>query len=148
VKDVKETLTDRNGEWQITGPKGRTGPLIPFPIFVIATFRYTAEPLFIIFKPGYCSWPKGISIEACKAKIKPKETDDVRGGKTVELPKLTNREDRLMSYPHTISSGVDDPQEFMKTEKKQLELLRLLNEERRNLGLEEYPVYKELRDEK
>ena len=29
LKDLKECLTDKNGEWSLTGPKGRADELIP-----------------------------------------------------------------------------------------------------------------------
>ena len=136
LKDVKETLTDKDGKWSIVGEKGREHPPTYFPIFGVATLRYTAEPEFIIFKPGYCSWPNGFSIAACEKKIKPGGSGEIMEGKTIELPKLTKREDRLRAYPSTLSSSSDDPQEEKKTQKKQLEFQRLINEERRNLGLD------------
>jgi hypothetical protein len=52
LKEVKETLTDKNGEWSIIGPKGR--PHDPNPIFSLITgIHYTQQPLFVVFKPGY-----------------------------------------------------------------------------------------------
>ena len=149
LEDVKETLTDKNGNWSIAGKKGRSSPPVPFFIFIIATVRYTREPQFIVFKPGYCSWPKGFFIiDACKGKMKPEGNDEIAEGKTLELPKLTNRADRLaaqMISPLYPSS--DDPKIFKKFIKKQSEFFRLLDEERRNLGLSEYRYYKELKDE-
>jgi hypothetical protein len=115
------------------GKKGRDRPpLLSAILFGLTGFRYTKEPEFIIFKPGYCSWPNGFSIDACKGKIKPKGNDKIIEGKTIELPKLTNREDRLRSKPGAI--------EGKNALKKQKEFIRLINEERRNLGLsgEEY----------
>lgn len=147
LKDIKETLTDKNGQWTITGPKGRIHD--PFPYFsTITGIYYTKEPQFIIFKPGYCSWPKGFSIEACKGKMKSKGPGQIMEGKILELPKLADRQDRLKVCPNTISSSSDDPREEIKIQKKQLDFLRLINEERRNLGLSEYKLYQRLRNEK
>lgn len=149
LKDLKETLTDKNGNWSIIGEKGREHPTVPFFIlFGVATLRYTKEPAFIVFKPGYCSWPKGYSIETCRGKINLKGPGGIMEGKTLELPMLTNREDRLKALPDTLSSSSDDPREYKKIKKKQLEFLRLINEERRNLGLSEYKIYEELKNEK
>jgi hypothetical protein len=147
LKDVKETLTDKNGQWAVTGPKGREHDLFPY-FSTITGIYYTQPPLFIVFKPGYCSWPERFSIDACKSKIKPEGSGRIRDGKTIELPKLTNRGDRLRNCPETVSSSSDDPREYKKIQKKQLEFLRLINEERRNLGLSEYKMYKELKNEK
>jgi hypothetical protein len=148
LKDVKEALTDKNGQWAVTGPKGREHDVFPY-FSTITGIYYTQPPLFIVFKPGYCSWPEGFSIDACKSKIKPEGSGRVTEGKTIELPKLTNREDRLKAQRISeIYPSSDDPKVIRKYLKKQLELLRLLDEERRNLGLSEYKIYEELKNEK
>ena len=127
LKDVKECLTDINGEWSIAGPKGRPhGPIPPLSLFI----SYTREPLFIVFKPGYCSWPNGFSIDACKGKIKPGGNGKIREGETVELPKLTKREDRIEAQSIQIPEGEGCIEKLRG-------LIRLINEERRNLGLPE-----------
>ena len=97
LKDVKETLTDRDGKWSITGPESDKKKIVRSMLSVIAIVWAIRNPGFIIFKPGYCSWPNGFSIDACKDKIRPDRTDQIMEGKTVEfeLPKLTSREDRL-----------------------------------------------------
>lgn len=78
LKDVKETLTDKNGEWVIKGPRGRKGGNIT-AIFTFITFTYsTRPPVFIVFKPGYCPWPEGFFIKACKGKIKPRVNSKIR----------------------------------------------------------------------
>lgn len=132
-KDVKETLTDKNGEWVINGPKGRRGGDITAIFTFITGFYYTRPPEIIIFKPGYCSWPNGFGIDACKGKIKRKGNEKTAEGETVELPKLTNREDRLRSQSISLAGGEGALE-------KQRELIRLINEERRSLGLQE--IYK------
>ncbi len=149
LKDVKETLTSRDGKWSITGPESDKKKIVRSMLSVIAIVWAIRDPGFIIFKPGYCPWPSGFSIDACKDKVRPERTDQIMEGKTVEfeLPKLTNKQDRLRAQ--RISPFHPDDQakekEFIK---KQLEFLRLLNEERRNLGLDEYKIYKELENEK
>lgn len=85
---VKEVLTDKNGEWSIKGPSGTRSEIL-INIYTFITFftgtYYTNPPEFVYFKPGYCSYPEGYSIPACKAKIKYNENN------TLELPKLLNR---------------------------------------------------------
>ena len=134
LKDVKETLTDRDGKWSIVGPESDKKKIVRGMLSTIAIVWAIRNPGFVIFKPGYCSWPNGFSIEACKDKIGPERTDQIMEGKTVEfdLPRLTNGEDRLKGLPGVI--------EGRNSLKKQKEFIRLINEERRNLGLtgEEY----------
>jgi len=132
LKDVKECLTNKNGEWSISGPRGRNDWPIPYLSLFIP---YTREPEFIVFKPGYCSWPNGFSIDACRSRIKitgDKEKRIGEGG-TLELPKLTSREDRIRAQSLQLPLGPGALE-------KMKELIRLKNEERRSLGLDE--VYK------
>ena len=126
LKEVKETLTDRNGEWSTRGPKGKEDDPHPYLSFFLG-LSYTRKPSFIVFKPGYCSWPNGFSIDACKDRIKPGGTSRIIEGKTIELPKLTKREERLRALPGAI--------EGEGALEKQKEFIRLINEERKNLGL-------------
>ena len=134
LKDVKETLTDKNGEWSISGPEGRLND--PNPIFSFLTgIHYTQEPQFIIFKPGYCSWPEGFAIDACKDKIRQSGIGTWVEGGNIELPKLTDREDRIKAQSISIPAGEGALQKLG-------ELIRLINEERRNLGLREDLKYK------
>ena len=145
LKDVKETLTDKNGEWVIKGPKGRIGgdALAMFTYFT--GMYFTKPPWFIVFKPGYCSYPIGFTVDSCSGKIKPGNQDKVRDGETVELPKLMNREDRLGNLP---SFKTDDAViSYKELIKKQRIFIRLINEERRNMGLSAYHM-KELENEK
>jgi hypothetical protein len=62
LHDVKETLTDPNGEWVIEGPKGREGDDVTAFFTLITGTYYARPPEFVIFKPGYCSWPGGFGI--------------------------------------------------------------------------------------
>ena len=130
LKDVKECLTDKNGRWSITGPKGRNDWPIPLLSVVIP---YTREPQFIVFKPGYCSWPNGSHIEACKGKMKFSASFDTAEGASTELPKLTKRVDRIEAQSISIPTGEH-------ADEKCRELIRLMNEEGRSLGLGE--IYK------
>ena len=144
-KDVKETLTDKNGEWIIKGPKGRDGGNITAIFTFLTGTYYTTPPEFIAFKPGYCSWPAGFGIDACMKKIKPGGNDKIADGDTIELPKLPNktkREDKLRNQ------GISLIHEGYDTIKKQENLIRLLNIERKKLGLSELTVLKDLENEK
>ncbi len=133
LKDVKETLTDKNGEWRIEGPKGSSPSNIKAIFTFITGIYYTRPPLFIVFKPGYCSWSvSAFGIDACRGKIKPIGNSKIREGETVELPKLTKREDRLRAQ-RISPSLMDGDREMLKKIK---EFIRLKNEERKFLGLE------------
>lgn len=96
LKDVKEALTDKNGEWSIRGPAGEDCLYNALALMGIA--YCTRAPEFIIFKPGYCSWPQGFSIDACRNRIKITGDKDegIGEGGTLELPKPTNRERMTM----------------------------------------------------
>jgi hypothetical protein len=144
LKDVKEIVTDENGEWSISGPKGRADELIPgLSLFI----PYTKEPIFTIFYPGYCPWPKGFEIKACKERIKPGGNGKIIEGETIELPKLRNREDRLEAQGIG-SSFLTETMVDKERAKKIRNFLNLLNEEKKRLGLDEYPIWKELENEK
>lgn len=122
LKDVKETSTDRNGAWSITGPEEESGD--SYYSFATGTY-YIQHPRFIVFKPGYCSWPEGFSIDACRGKLKPGGAGKVAEGENVELPKL-KKEDRLRAIP---SRPTD-------SKKKLPFLFELINEERTRFNLE------------
>ena len=67
----RSALTDRNGEWKIVGEEGEN--VNPDPYSLITGSYYTRKPEFIVFKPGYCSWPEGYSCRSM-----PRE-DEVHG---------------------------------------------------------------------
>ena len=146
LEDVKEILTDKNGEWMIKGPRGTRSDFLVY-ISTIFTFLtgtyYTEPPLFIVFKPGYCAWPHGFMTDVCTSKMIPRGHDKVADGETVELPRLTKRVDRLRSLPGTVGFG-------RKFDKKQLIFLKLIDDERKSLfgtgDLQDY--IKELENEK
>jgi hypothetical protein len=54
-KDAKETLTDQNGEWSITGPKGEIKGVNEAAWLASAVLGnyFTADREFFIYKPGY-----------------------------------------------------------------------------------------------
>lgn len=107
LKDVKETLTDKNGMWLIKGPKGgEVGNIKAGFSFLTGTY-FTTPPVFIVFKPGYCSWPKGFEIDPCKGKIKSESVADEEIFELPMLPKLTNRKDRLRNIPNP-EAGIND----------------------------------------
>ena len=123
LKEVKEELTDKNGEWSIVGEEQEKNPDYEKSWRTKTYFTY--HPIFIIFKPGYCSFPKGFSIEACKGKMKPRGAADIAGGKDVELPKIVNLEDRIRVKPAPIGEKENWP--------KQRNFIHLIREEWRFL---------------
>jgi hypothetical protein len=56
LKEVKEILTDKKGEWSIIGEEGEPHDPLPYLSLFIP---YTKHPSFIIFKPGYESFKDG-----------------------------------------------------------------------------------------
>lgn len=144
LKEVKEVLTNNKGEWVMEGPRGSEGGAITALYSFFTGTYYTRPPTFIVFKPGYCSWPAGFGIEACKDRIKPEGSHKVAEGDTIELPKLTRREDRLKAqeiWP-PLMRGDKESKRLIK------QFIRLLNDERNDLGLSQDPMIKELGNEK
>jgi hypothetical protein len=137
LKDVKEALTDKNGAWTIEGPKGRGHSLFLLLLSHLPFVHVTREPEFIIFKPGYCSWPNGFGIGACKGELKPGGNNKIREGETVELPRLTERGDRKMVLPGIVKGDIGAKRKQI-AKRKQKTYIKLLNEERRYLGVDEY----------
>jgi len=140
LKDVEECLTDNKGEWSIGGSTGKWGGAVTAIYTFLTGSYYTRPPEFIVFKPGYCSWPAGFGIDSCKGKLKPSGNDKLADGEPVELPRLTSREAKLRSLPTYIyEDSKYTPEELLA---KQKEFLRLINEESRNLGLPELKMPK------
>ncbi len=52
-KDAKETLTDKNGEWSITGPEDQEVPKRFDLLYVIGLRHITEGPKITYYKPGY-----------------------------------------------------------------------------------------------
>ena len=121
---VKETLTDKQGKWSMVGPRGDWAKKLLF-------FSYLRSPEFIVWKPGYCSYPKSDFLDPCK-----KMTPRVFGkGETVELPQLTNREDRRRAMPGPIGE--------LEIRKKQKKFIRLINQELKYLGASSGQLFRE-----
>ena len=139
MKDVEECVTDKNGEWKIVGEEGKSFNPNPHQSLITGAY-YTREPLFIAFKPGYCPWPEGFFVEACQGKIKPGGNGEIRRGVTVELPKLSKKEDRLRFVPDIVG-------ESLAQFRKQKAFMRLINEERKDLDLGSNEWYEELVNE-
>lgn len=57
-KDAKESLTDKNGEWSITGPKGDEDKVVPTLLHFVGVYM-TRKPEIIYYKPGYRSTIRG-----------------------------------------------------------------------------------------
>jgi len=113
--DAQETVTDKNGEFRI-------------PPLTVTTFRvlhgFDAHPLFTIFKPGYGAYPNHKDVKP----IFPYGSLPPKQYVTIELPKLKTREERLLNY------GCDPLSDVPETKYKNL--FRLIQEERKTLGLE------------
>ncbi|HDZ61602.1 MAG TPA: hypothetical protein ENH40_00450 [Nitrospirae bacterium] len=143
IDDVKETLTDGVGRWSLLIPEGKIDKtildLLPFSG---KTISEVAGPHFTVFKPGYCSWPD-LSVSICRERMKPVEAGEFIKGDitniTIELPKLTSNKDRRRTLPELIHGG----REIYIKERR---FIRLINAERRYLGLPEYDDLKEFEE--
>jgi hypothetical protein len=123
--EAKEVLTDKEGRFEI--PSYR-------PINLLPIISYIKGPYFTFFKPGYLSLSSvgfaDFFLEGTKEE--PLERKNI-SGKTfriapgiIELPKLKTREERLGNIPGGPTDiGADKLPIFY----------RLINEERKNLGL-------------
>jgi hypothetical protein len=122
--DAQETVTDKNGEFRI-------------PPLTVTTFRvlhgFDPHPQFTIYKPGYGAYP---SHKDVKPRF-PYYSLPANQYVTIELPKLSTREERLQNYARF-------PLEVPKTKYKNL--MRLSEEEAKSLGLEEREI-REIRKE-
>lgn len=143
ILDIKETLTDNNGEFYFSS---YTTPLLP------QWAEDYAE--FIIYKPGYGSFPgqgampSGLGLDSIEIFFSKGiggagELEGLVNTKAamikvtfgiVELPKLKTREERRLSMPGPIFGSEHSDAWYLK---KQKLFIDLLNEERRNLGLDE-----------
>lgn len=132
IVDVRETLTDKEGSFHI-----------PSYTTIIDPFAWESFVSFIIFKPGYGSYPNyhvsppspGVNPEVFFSTAETGTEGEIIwvGEKIkvtfgiVELPKLKTREEREKAF-----SIPNLPLEF--TCYKIKNLIRLLNEEYKNLG--------------
>lgn len=119
--DAKETLTNQNGEFEL--PEGRC---------TSHPFAEMYKPEVVIFKPGYLAYPPlGATFEERKALMPGFTGDEFKDERQYNIIRLGNpktKEQRRLSYSRT---GFSDDE----ARKKLPILLRLLNEERKNLGL-------------
>jgi hypothetical protein len=144
LKEVKEALTDKDGKWSISGEEEEKN-VDSYYSWETKTY-YTRAPLFTVFKPGYCPWPNGFSVDPCKGRIKPGGIGGIMAGEDVVIPKLEKKEDRLRAFRINPDYG-SDPNRRIELLKKQKHLLRYLNEESRILGLSENTMYKNIYEE-
>lgn len=119
--EAKETLTDKEGRFEIPSYT---------PINLVPIISYMRGPLFTIFKPGYGSltmvldkYLASVGAEVYEMELSGKRYRLSHG--LIEIPPLKTREERLENMP-----AVSVPY------KKQKLLIKLINEERKNLGLE------------
>lgn len=136
VINVKEVLTDREGRFHI--PSYTTVLALPF--------TQSDRTTFLIYKPGYASVTlplKGLFTGRAKAEKELSPWDDpVLSGKyrirlspsgVVGLPKLETRDERLRNMP-----SLPDKLDHLGRQKA---LIRLINEEKRELGEPEIDPY-------
>lgn len=120
--DAKETVTDKNGEFIL--PKGSCFSFWPF------TEIYS--PQVVVFKPGYLGYPPlGATFEERKARMPGftgHEFQDRKEYNLIRLGRPKTREERLSTLGMADLSGDE-------TFSKLPMLIKLLNEERKNLGL-------------
>jgi hypothetical protein len=131
VIDVRETLTDSGGNFRI-----------PSYTTVIQPFSWQIPSTIIIFKPGYASVELEMLLFSGKDMVEQEwgwkwnETRRIRlrNPGIVELPKLIELEERRKNIPSLPSwdTLLD----------KQKRLLRLINEEEVNTGLQESDPYR------
>jgi hypothetical protein len=132
--NIKESLTDKNGEFDLKSK-------ITFYMLPWCSGGYTT---FTIFKPGYAS-VSGMNLEAVLSGEKAHEVElpwfynkDLKftiAQRLIGLPKVRTREDRRAN----ISSVSPMPNEFLE---KQINLIRLINEEEEAIGLQKSDPYK------
>ena len=115
---VRETVTDAEGRF-----------VMEVRDIEESAPRRTRKPEFLVFLPGYGSFPNGYTApEGFLAELFEGE------GTTIELPRLTNRQQRL-----NVLSGAS-PHNFSKTPHQDLPLLmKTVNMERVVLGFTPYP---------
>lgn len=140
IINVKEALTDKDGKFHI-----------PAYTTVLATlFTKQDSTTFLIYKPGYASVTLGLKMHFSGGGVADREIapwdDPVLSGKyrirlrtpgIVELPRLQTKDERLRSMPE-----LPDKLDHLARQK---ELIRLINEERKDLGEPEMDPYRERR---
>jgi hypothetical protein len=123
VCDAQETVTDKNGEFELPKASCTSHPLAQM-----------YKPRVVVFKPRYLGYlPIGNNPEEMRIKMPSftgNEFKDEKQYYVIKLGKPKTREERELTYEN--ASFSDD-----ETRRKLPVLLRLLKEERKNLG---FPV--------
>lgn len=123
--DAKETLTDKNGEFEV--PKASCWHWWPFSTL--------GSPQFTVFKPGYLGYPPiGATQEERKSRM-PGFTGAEFMNKLATVIKLgrpKTREERVSTYSEASGTFTIE----VKTYERMPNLLHIINEERKNLGFE------------
>jgi hypothetical protein len=121
LKLAKEVLTDKEGRWQVKGPRGASGEFMEnfMAIFTLVTGTwYTLAPNKALFKPGYCSYPDSTIIESCRERMK--YYDDI-----VELPRLTDASrDAYLNNEPVLPTGAKQDLPLYRRALDELELIR------------------------
>jgi hypothetical protein len=86
IEEIKETLTDKNGNYFIEKYHG----------FTISPLSKIQDPEFLVFKSGYCVLPETLSMPSCKDMKPIKNYYEVmtKEEALIELPRLNTFEDR------------------------------------------------------
>lgn len=128
--EAKEVLTNKEGRFEIASYT---------PINLLPLISYIEGPYFTIFKPGYGSLSRsGLEKYFLGKGVDPKE-GEISGKRyrfalgLIELPPLKTREERLDKLPLGLTY-------YDETVKKAKNYMRLLNIERRELGLDPIPI--------
>jgi hypothetical protein len=136
--DAREALTDKNGEFAV--PKAFCVNLWPFTKLGIADF--------ILFKPGYDSYPPSLPIAKQNSSIadavdtylysKQLHVDIVKSSNNIiRLTKTKNYEERKWIEWHVSLVDIPDQERLRKTSR----MIKLINKERQLFGLG--PIYLE-----
>lgn len=135
ICDAKETVTDKNGEFEL--PKGTC---------VSHPFADMYKPYVVIFKPGYLGYPPlGYNQDQRKTYMPDFMGDEFKDEKryyVIKLGRPKTREERI----HTLD-GADFPIHDEVVEKLP-NLIRFINDERKNLGFKGEVYKKEGKNEK
>jgi len=126
--EIREVLTNNEGKFEIPSYS---------PINLLPILSYIRGPEFTIFKPGYLS----LSGRHLEEKVIEEPKEFKRNGKiyrlapsVIELPKLKMREERKANIPSLPSWD-----EYLENQKN---LIRLINEEEKILGLQKSDPFK------
>lgn len=119
--DARETITDKNGEFEL--PKGWC---------IYHRFARIENPMVVVFKPGHLGYPPlGSNNKERKSYMpdwgNPRLFENTEQYNLIKLGRPETRLERRLTYSH---AGFSDD----KARRRTPMLLKLSNEERRNLG--------------